>query len=122
MIPQLSASEVARWRADASREAPLVVDVREPWEVELCRIDGSVSIPLGELKARFKELPKHREVVAYCRGPYCVFSVEAVALLRKKGFKAHRMQEGVLDWRGRGWRLDTEPDRARGNDAARRAR
>ena len=52
LIPQLSAVELARWRADASREAPLVVDVREPWEFELCRIDGSVSIPLGEIARR----------------------------------------------------------------------
>jgi rhodanese-related sulfurtransferase len=85
-----------------------VLDVRPPEEYRAGHIPGAVSIPLGELKARFKELPKNREVVAYCRGPYCVFAVEAVELLRKKGFKAHRMQEGVLDWRSRGWRLDAE--------------
>ena len=85
-----------------------VLDVRPSEEYRAGHIPGAVSIPLGELKARFKELPKNREVVAYCRGPYCVFAVEAVDLLRKKGFKAHRMQEGVLDWRSRGWRLDTE--------------
>jgi len=85
-----------------------VLDVRPSEEYRAGHIPGAVSIPLGELKARFKELPKRREVVAYCRGPYCVFAVEAVELLRKKGFKAHRMQEGVLDWRSRGWRLDTE--------------
>jgi len=85
-----------------------VLDVRPSEEYRAGHIPGAVSIPLGELKARFKELPKRREVVAYCRGPYCVFAVEAVELLRKNGFKAHRMQEGVLDWRSRGWRVETE--------------
>jgi rhodanese-related sulfurtransferase len=88
-----------------------VLDVRPPEEYRAGHIPGAVSIPLGELKARFKELPKNREVVAYCRGPYCVFAVEAVELLRKKGFKAHRLREGVLDWRSRGWRVDTETAR-----------
>jgi len=83
-----------------------VLDVRPSEEYRAAHIPGAVSIPLGELKARFKELPKNREVVAYCRGPYCVFAVEAVALLRKKGFKAHRLREGVLDWRSRGWRVE----------------
>lgn len=85
-----------------------VLDVRPPEEYRAGHIPGAVSIPLGELKARFKELPKNRDVVAYCRGPYCVFAVEAVELLRKKGFKAHRLREGVLDWRSRGWRVDAE--------------
>jgi len=85
-----------------------VLDVRPPDEYRAGHIPGAVSIPLGELKARFKELPKNRDVVAYCRGPYCVFAVEAVELLRKKGFKAHRLREGVLDWRSRGWRVDAE--------------
>ena len=85
-----------------------VLDVRPPEEYRAGHIPGAVSIPLGELKARFKELPKNREVVAYCRGPYCVFAVEAVELRRKKGIKAHRLREGVLDWRSRGWRVDAE--------------
>jgi rhodanese-related sulfurtransferase len=85
-----------------------VLDVRPSDEYRAGHIPGAKSIPLGELKARFKELPKNREVVAYCRGPYCVFAVEAVELLRKKGFKAHRLREGVLDWRSRGWRVDAE--------------
>lgn len=95
--------------------AVTVLDVRPPEEYRAGHIPGAVSIPLGELKARFKELPKSRDVVAYCRGPYCVFAVEAVELLRKKGFKAHRMKDGVLDWRSRGWRVDagTESQRPR---------
>ena len=85
-----------------------VLDVRPPEEYRAGHIPGAVSIPVGELKARFKELPKNRDVVAYCRGPYCVFAVEAVELLRKKGFKAHRMEDGVLEWRSRGGRVETE--------------
>jgi len=88
--------------------AVTVLDVRPSEEYRAGHIPGAVSIPVGELKARFKELPKKRDVVAYCRGPYCVFAMEAVELLRKKGFKAHRMKEGVLDWRSRGWRVDAE--------------
>ena len=85
-----------------------VLDVRPSEEYRAGHIPGAVSIPLAELKARFKELPKSRDVVAYCRGPYCVFAADAVELLRKKGFKAHRMEEGVLDWRSRGWRVDAD--------------
>jgi len=98
-----------------------VLDVRPSEEYRAGHIPGAMSIPLGELKARFKELPKSRDVVAYCRGPYCVFAVEAVELLRKKGFKAHRMKEGVLDWRSRGWRVDAQSDGIR-TRAARKER
>lgn len=83
-----------------------VLDVRPPEEYRAGHIPGALSIPVGELKARLKELPKDREVVAYCRGPYCVMAVEAVELLRKKGIKAHRMEQGVVDWRARGWRVE----------------
>jgi rhodanese-related sulfurtransferase len=62
---------------------------------------------VADLKARQKQLPKDREVVAYCRGPYCVMAAEAVELLRKKGFKAHRIEQGVTDWRARGWHVDS---------------
>jgi len=83
-----------------------VLDVRPPEEFHAGHIPGALSIPLGELKARLKELPKGRDVVAYCRGPYCVMAIEAVELLRTKGFKAHRMEQGVVDWRARGWRVE----------------
>ncbi len=89
-----------------------VLDVRPPEEYRAGHIPGALSIPVGELKARLGELPKGREVVAYCRGPYCVMAVEAVELLRKKGFKAHRMEQGVVDWRARGWRVETRIERA----------
>ena len=84
-----------------------VVDVRPSEEYRAGHIPGALSLPLDELKARLEDLPKGREVVAYCRGPYCVMAVEAVALLRKKGFNARRMEQGVVDWRARGWRVET---------------
>jgi rhodanese-related sulfurtransferase len=89
-----------------------VLDVRPPEEYRAGHIPGALSIPVGELKARLEELPKDREVVAYCRGPYCVMAVEAVELLRKKGFKAHRLEQGVVDWRARGWRVEAEREGA----------
>ena len=85
-----------------------VLDVRPPEEYRAGHIPGALSIPVGELKARLKELPKDREVVAYCRGPYCVMAVEAVELLRKNGFRAQRMEQGVVDWRAHGWSVQTE--------------
>ena len=90
-----------------------VVDVRPVEEYRAGHIPGALSIPVGELKARLAELPKGREVVAYCRGPYCVMAVEAVELLRKKGFEAQRMEQGVADWRARGWRVATTREGAR---------
>jgi rhodanese-related sulfurtransferase len=84
-----------------------VLDVRPPEEYRAGHIPGALSVPLPDLKKRLAELPKNREVVAYCRGPYCVMAIEAVELLRKKGFKAHRIEQGVVDWRARGWRVET---------------
>ncbi|HZJ54800.1 MAG TPA: metalloregulator ArsR/SmtB family transcription factor [Myxococcaceae bacterium] len=88
-----------------------VLDVRPREEYRAGHIPGALSIPVGELKGRLKELPKLRDVVAYCRGPYCVMALEAVELLREQGFLAHRMEEGIADWRARGWRIESEGDR-----------
>ncbi len=90
-----------------------VVDVRPPEEFRAGHVPGAISLPLAELHKRLGELPNDREIVAYCRGPYCVMAVEAVALLRKKGFRARRMEEGVVDWRARGWRVATGEGAAR---------
>jgi rhodanese-related sulfurtransferase/DNA-binding transcriptional ArsR family regulator len=78
-----------------------LIDVRPPEEYAAGHIPGAISIPLAELPKRLRELRKHREVVAYCRGPYCVMALDAVDLLRKKGFRAHRLEHGVPDWRAR---------------------
>jgi len=88
------------------RGGVVVLDVRPSEEYKAGHIPGALSIPVADLKARIKELSKRREIVAYCRGPYCVMAIEAVELLRKKGFKAQRMEQGVVDWRARGWTIE----------------
>jgi rhodanese-related sulfurtransferase len=84
-----------------------VLDVRPVEEYRAGHIPGALSIPAGELETRLMELPDGPEIVAYCRGPYCVMAIEAVELLRRKGFRAHRMEQGVVDWRARGWRVES---------------
>jgi rhodanese-related sulfurtransferase/DNA-binding transcriptional regulator GbsR (MarR family) len=82
-----------------------VLDVRPREEYQAGHIPGAVSIPLPELAKRLAELKKGTEVVAYCRGPYCVMAIEAVDLLRAQGFKAVRLEEGVPEWRARGFKV-----------------
>jgi rhodanese-related sulfurtransferase/DNA-binding transcriptional ArsR family regulator len=91
----------------------VLLDLRPREEYEAGHIPGAVSIPLEDLEEQLALLPPEAEIVAYCRGPYCVMAVEAVALLRKKGFAAHRMEQGVVDWRARGWRVATARQGAR---------
>jgi rhodanese-related sulfurtransferase len=79
-----------------------LIDVRPAEEYRAGHIPGALSIPVNQLKRRLPEIPKGREVVAYCRGPYCMYSVEAVEILRKKGYKARRADEGLPDWRASG--------------------
>ena len=83
-----------------------VLDVRPPEEYEAGHIPGALSVPLPELAKRLTDLPKRREVVAYCRGPYCVLAIEAVKLLRARGFKAVRLEDGVLDWAALGLKVE----------------
>lgn len=90
-----------------------VLDVRPVEEYRAGHIPGALSIPVSQLATRLKELPKNREIVAYCRGPYCIMAVDAVKLLREKGFKAHRLDQGIVDWRARGWRVDADHDGTR---------
>ena len=85
-----------------------VLDVRPPEEFEAGHIPGAVSVPLADLEQRLADLPRDREVVAYCRGPYCVLAVKAVEVLRAEGFRAIRMEEGVPDWRARGLPVEVE--------------
>ena len=87
--------------------AVTVIDVRPREEFEAAHILGALSIPLTELKKRWRDLPKDRDVVAYCRGPYCVMALDAVEILRKKGFRAHRLEHGVVEWRASGGRVQT---------------
>jgi rhodanese-related sulfurtransferase len=75
-----------------------ILDVRPQTEFNKGHIANAVSIPLDELKERMRELPKRTEIIAYCRGPFCVYADEAVALLNKAGYKATRLEEGFPDW------------------------
>ena len=84
-----------------------VLDVRPGDEYTAGHIPGAISIPLNELKARLSELPRDREIVAYCRGPYCLLAVRAVEMLRKSGFSAMRLEDGVRDWSEQGLPVDT---------------
>jgi rhodanese-related sulfurtransferase/DNA-binding transcriptional ArsR family regulator len=93
--------------------AVTVLDVRPEAEYRAGHVPGALSVPLATLEARLATLPRRQEIVAYCRGPYCVMAAEAVALLRKRGFRAQRMEQGVADWRARGWRLETGGGEAR---------
>jgi ArsR family transcriptional regulator len=79
-----------------------VLDVRPEDEFAAGHLPRAVNIPLGALARRLDELPKGREVVAYCRGPYCVLAFEAVALLRKHGFTVRRLEDGFPEWQAAG--------------------
>ena len=81
----------------------VVLDVRPAKEYSAGHIAGARSIPLEKLRRQLQALPKSREIVAYCRGPYCVFADEAVAILQAHGLKARRLQEGFPDWRAKGF-------------------
>ena len=91
-----------------------LIDVRPREEYVAAHIPGAISLPLADLGKRLGELQKRRDVVAYCRGPYCVMALDAVDLLRRKGFRAHRMEHGVPEWRAQGWRVETGDDRHAG--------
>lgn len=77
----------------------LALDVRPTLEYSQGHIAGARSIPVDELEQRFDELPQGQAIVAYCRGPYCFFSGEAVALLTARGYRAHRLEDGFPEWR-----------------------
>lgn len=79
-----------------------LLDVRPEDEFGLGHLPGAINIPLRELEKRLAEIPKRREIVAYCRGPYCVLSFEAVAALRQRGFKVRRLEDGLPEWRAAG--------------------
>lgn len=83
--------------------AVTVLDVRPAEEYKAGHIAGAISIPLKELQLRLSDLPRDQEIVAYCRGPYCVLSVQAVEMLRAKGFKAVRIEEGIQDFQAMGF-------------------
>ena len=79
-----------------------ILDVRPDDEFALGHLPGALNIPLRELEARLGEIDPKQEIVAYCRGPYCVLSYEAVAQLRTRGFKVRRLEDGLPEWRAAG--------------------
>jgi ArsR family transcriptional regulator len=79
-----------------------VLDVRPEDEFALGHLPGAINIPFGKLEDRLDELPADREVIAYCRGPYCVLSFEAVAALRARGYLVRRLEDGYPEWKAAG--------------------
>ena len=97
MIARVTATDLARWQADDSRPQPVIVDVREPSEFAYCHIEGSVSIPLGELTARVAELPRDKPLVMVCH--LGGRSMQAATFLDRNGFKdVHNLRGGGAAW------------------------
>ena len=97
MIPQTGPAELRSWQNDATRTPPALIDVREPWEFEYCRIEGSVLIPLGQLAARLDEVPFGRPLVIVCH--HGNRSNVAAAMLKQRGFgEVHNLRGGVELW------------------------
>lgn len=77
----------------------MVIDVRPPSEYAAGHIEGALNIPLDDLTERLGQLPRDQEIVAYCRGPYCMLAFDAVARLRERGFRARRLEDGFPEWK-----------------------
>ncbi len=86
----------------ARRDDVVILDTRPTQEYRAGHIPGALSVPVDELKARLRKLPKNKEYVAYCRGPYCVYADRAVELLTASGRKARRLKEGFPEWKAAG--------------------
>ncbi len=84
----------------------LLLDVRPALEYQAGHLPGAVSIPLTELRERLAELPQDRLIVAYCRGPYCIYADQALELLAARGYQVARLEEGVAEWRAGGYPLE----------------
>lgn len=88
-----------------------VLDVRPDDEFAVGHLPGALNIPVAELERRLGELPPNQEVIAYCRGPYCVFSVEAVSVLRSRGYQVRRLEDGFPEWKAAGLPIEGSFDR-----------
>ncbi len=109
-IEPLSREELLRRTKDG---LVTIVDVRPADEFAAGHLPGAVNIQLPDLGECLKELPKDREVIAYCRGAYCILSFEAVSQLRKEGIKARRLEEGYPEWKAAGLPVDGSASRNR---------
>jgi rhodanese-related sulfurtransferase/DNA-binding transcriptional ArsR family regulator len=105
----LEAVDAATLHDRIRKEAVIVLDVRPGDEYAAGHIPGAVSLPIAELEQHLSELSRNREIVTYCRGPYCLFSRKAVEKLRAHGFRALRMEHGVVDWHALGFPVATGP-------------
>ena len=103
-IEQLSASEL---QSRLERDEVVVLDVRPEAEFRSGHVPGAVSAPITSVASIASKLPRRREVVAYCRGPYCVYADDAVRLLRARGLKARRLDVGFPEWRRNGFPVET---------------
>ena len=99
---ELEAVDAAELMDRLSDGNVVVLDVRPEEEYRAGHIPGALSVPVDALEAALQTLPRNQEMVAYCRGPYCVFSDEAVAFLRSRGYRARRLRQGLPDWRAAG--------------------
>ncbi|WP_370262542.1 rhodanese-like domain-containing protein [Limnobacter sp.] len=102
-IVQLSATELAQWLAKPSNEAPVLLDVREPWEFEHARIEGSLHLPMAQVPSCIEQLPTHRAVVCICH--HGVRSQQVALFLRSKGFEELYNLRGGID----AWSRDVDP-------------
>jgi rhodanese-related sulfurtransferase/DNA-binding transcriptional ArsR family regulator len=106
-LEPVTREELARRLEDG--DELVVLDVRPAEEHAAGHLPGAVSIPLPELRRRLRELPRDREIVAYCRGPFCAFAHEAVALLTDAGLTARRLEDGLPEWAAAGLPVATPP-------------
>ena len=93
--------------ARARRKEVVVLDARPAGEYAAGHIPGALSVPVDQLQAQLRRLPKRREYVAYCRGPYCVYADRAVTLLKRSGRRASRLSEGFPEWKAAGLPIET---------------
>jgi rhodanese-related sulfurtransferase len=97
LIAEIAPAELDAWRRDASREAPVIIDVREPWEVAICRIDGSRALPLRDLPGAIDDLPRDRDLVIVCH--HGARSFHAAAWLAQAGFaRVKNLRGGLAAW------------------------
>ncbi len=103
-LEEVTAAELKKRMRDGTT---IVIDVRPRTEYDAGHIPGAISIPVQELDKQLASLPRRKEIIAYCRGPYCVQSDAAVELLAKRGFKAKRLEFGMPEWRDMGLTVET---------------
>jgi rhodanese-related sulfurtransferase len=91
----------------------VILDTRPACEYAAGHIPGAISCPIEEIEKRLRQLPKSKEYVAYCRGPYCIYADRAVELLRVNGRRARRMVDGFPEWKAAGFPIEQEEQQRR---------